>query len=185
MNKKGSLSLSINAIVIIVLALTLLGLGLTFVRSVFSDITDTSSGIQEQVKEQILEDLRTGDKKLSFPVTEMKIRSGEDKVIALGIKNIDDSDANFVIDVQIKQYTDGTNSTVDIKSLTKKRFIFDSGEQFIDAGDAQVFPIKITTDRDTTQGTYLVGIKIYTYGKTETEGNKIVYESKGFFVQVT
>ena len=174
MNKKGSLELSINAIVIIVLALTLLGLGLTFIRGVFSDITDTSSGIQDQVKEQILEDLRTGNKKLSFPVTEMKIRSGDDEIIALGIKNLEDSDDSFSINIAItKNVTDAQS-----KLLTTENFRFDPGPHAIEAGEAQVFPVKITTERGTNKGDYLFSMTI-----TDSAGE--IYEKKGFFVQIT
>ena len=38
-NKRGSLSLSMEAIVILILAVVMLGLGLTFVRTMFGDIT--------------------------------------------------------------------------------------------------------------------------------------------------
>lgn len=39
-SKKGSLSLSMEAIVILILAVVMLGLGLTFVRTMFQNITD-------------------------------------------------------------------------------------------------------------------------------------------------
>ena len=66
MMKKGSLNLSIEAIVIVVIAFVVLGLGLGFVRGQFKSITETTTSIQDQIRQQITEDLRTGDKKLSF-----------------------------------------------------------------------------------------------------------------------
>jgi len=42
-SKKASLSLSMEAIVILILAVTMLGLGLTFVRSMFSNITSKAT----------------------------------------------------------------------------------------------------------------------------------------------
>lgn len=42
-NKRGSLSLSMEAIVILILAVVMLGLGLTFVRTMFQNITDKAS----------------------------------------------------------------------------------------------------------------------------------------------
>ena len=87
--KKGALELSINAIVIIVLAMTLLGLGLGFIRSQFTSIGEIGTGVQEQIKQQILEDLRTGNKKLSFPTSEVHINRRDASVIAMGIKNLE------------------------------------------------------------------------------------------------
>lgn len=42
-NKRGSLSLSMEAIVILILAVVMLGLGLTFVRTMFTSITDRAT----------------------------------------------------------------------------------------------------------------------------------------------
>ena len=67
MKKKGSLSLSINAIIVIVIAFVFLGLGLSFIRGQIGGADDTATMVQEQIKQSITEDLRTGDKKLSFP----------------------------------------------------------------------------------------------------------------------
>jgi len=46
-SKKGSLSLSMEAIVILILAVVMLGLGLTFVRTMFQNITDKAEGAIE------------------------------------------------------------------------------------------------------------------------------------------
>ena len=86
-SKKGSLNLSIEAIVVVVIAFVVLGLGLGFVRGQFGDITKTSAGIQEQIRQKILEDLRTGDQKLSFPAQTLSIPKGEASDIAVGVKN--------------------------------------------------------------------------------------------------
>src|SRR3989344_8207323 len=100
MTKKGSLSLSIQTIVIVVIAFVVLGLGLGFVRSQFRSITETSGSVQEQIRQQILEDLRTGNKKLSFPATSLNVEKGEAQDIAIGVKNTKaNGDLNFKIEV--------------------------------------------------------------------------------------
>ena len=71
-NKSGSLEISIQAIVIVVLAMTLLGLGLGFVKGLFGDITATTTSVTAQIKERVLDDLIQGDKKISFPETEIE-----------------------------------------------------------------------------------------------------------------
>src|SRR3990167_3179602 len=100
MSRKASLELSVNAIVIIVLAMTLLGLGLGFIRSQFGEITEIGTGVQEQIKQQILEDLRTGNKKLSFPTSEVQMGRRDDTVIAMGIKNVESKSINFGIEIK-------------------------------------------------------------------------------------
>ena len=66
-NKRASLEISIQAIVIVVLAMTILGLGLGFVRGLFKNISSTTEDVTEQVRQKILDDLITGDKKFHFP----------------------------------------------------------------------------------------------------------------------
>ncbi len=85
--RKASLSLSIEAIVIIVLAMTLLGLGLGFVRSQFRQIQTIGTEVQEQVREQIISQLRTSGEKVSFPRS-ISFGRSEQKVVTLGVQNI-------------------------------------------------------------------------------------------------
>jgi len=66
LNKRASLEISIQAIVIIVLAMTLLGLGLGFIRKQFSGLQNIQEDVTEQVRQKILDDLITNDKKISF-----------------------------------------------------------------------------------------------------------------------
>lgn len=100
-SRKGSLSLSINAIVIIVLAMTLLGLGLGFIRNLFKGIGETTATVQDQVKQQIIDDLRTGDKRLSFSANKLNIQRGTDEVTAFGVKNSKNTGPlNFAIFVE-------------------------------------------------------------------------------------
>jgi len=99
LKKRASLELSINTIVIVVLALTLLGLGLAFIRNQIMNISETTGAVQEQIRQQILDDLRTGNKKLSFPTTEVKVSSDAEQIIAIGVKNTGDSPLNFSIQI--------------------------------------------------------------------------------------
>src|SRR3989344_4523024 len=96
-HKKGSLELSVNAIVIVVLAFAMLGLGLIFVRNLFSGITETTTQVQEQVKQQILDDLRTGNKPLSFPAQRLNVEIGDKKDLAFGVLNVGETALYFRI----------------------------------------------------------------------------------------
>jgi len=183
-SKKGSLSISINAIVIIVLAMTFLGLGLMFVRNMFKDIGDTTTQVQEQIKQQILDDLRTGDKKLSFPTTEVKLGSNEEAVITIGVKNTRDFNLDFKI--ELKQIISG--AAVDIDPSTAESssqgwngaFFWDSSAgQTLGVGEAQVYGIKYFAPQ--AQGTYLYKLTITAKNSAGTEEE---YVSKTFFVRV-
>ena len=106
MNKKGSLNLSIEAIVIVVIASTVRGLGLGFVKNQMDDIDKTSSSIQTQISQKILEDLREGNKKLSFPADKLSLATGEESVQAIGIKNTGDIEVYLKVQFQVKDNAD-------------------------------------------------------------------------------
>ena len=140
MNKKAALQLSINAIVIIVLAMTLLGLGLGFIRGMFSDITKTTGTVQEQVKNQILDDLRTGDKRLSFPSNRITVSSGDKEDLAIGVKNTEDQELFFSIVIE-RRLEDGSFIEVTPGTNQDGSFFWDDSSQSLEVGEARVFGI--------------------------------------------
>lgn len=176
MNKKGSLNLSIQAIVIVVIAFVVLGLGLSFVRGQFKSITETSTGVQEQIRQQILEDLRTGDKKLSFPATTLSIEKGEAQDIAIGVKNTKNSDLTFEILVEATKSQGDPSKTKDVLA-DQVAFFYDEGPFNLKTTDAEAYNIKINGIGD--KDTYLVNLRII-----DTENPEAPYAEKSFFVNI-
>jgi hypothetical protein len=202
--KKGSLELSINAIVIIVLAFVLLGLGLGFVRSQFKSMGSTTTQVQEQVKSQILEDLRTGDKKISFPSQRVTIEKGSNLDLAIGVKNTGNSELKFYLDIftaqdqtnKIKCDEDLTSvsafediptslscdaSTTASGTIEDLEFFLDSGPYTLGVADAEVYPISIKASK--TSNTYLVKVRVFA---EDADGaiEQTPYAEKTFFVQI-
>ena len=97
LNKKASLEISIQAIVIVVLAMTLLGLGLTLIRGMFKNIQSTTEDVTEQVRQRVIDDLIAGDKKVSFPKTEIYIDKGASQILTVGLRNKKDDDLFYTI----------------------------------------------------------------------------------------
>jgi len=191
-NKKASLEISIQAIVIVVLAMTLLGLGLGFIRNQFKTISETAGSVQEQVKQQILDDLRSSDKKLSFPTNEVIIGKKDSQVLAIGVKNTKSNELRFSINIKAIDRVDGSR-----KDALPDAFIYNKGSQKLDVNDARVYPIKYTAptavdtnafeiiicDCGSTAGT----ASCSGAGITACQGDSTVteYDTKTFFVTVT
>src|SRR3989338_4775987 len=165
--KKGALELSINAIVIIVLAMTVLGLGLGFIRNQFGQIGDIGTGVTEQIKQSILEDLRTGNKKLSVPTTEVQIGRRDATVLASGIKNVESKSINFVI--QLKE-VEAPEAEV-LFRYQNITFLGQAGKDpypfTLGPAEAEVYPIRIETG--TTTGTNTYEVKVV-YASEDTSG---------------
>lgn len=184
-NKKGSLNLSIQAIVIVVIAFVVLGLGLGFVRSQFADIQKTSTAVQEQISQQILEELRTGNKPLSFPASELKLDTGAESVQAIGIKNTDDEEHTFEIRFQVKEsggsFQDFENDVdLDFASKTGEAtasIIWDDEPQTLREGKTNVVPVTIKAP--SKQGTFLYKVILYNIDAEED------FATKTFFIKTT
>ena len=186
-NKKATLQLSINAIVIIVLAMTLLGLGLGFVRNMIGGLTETTSSVQEQVKQQILDDLRRGDKKLSFPSTEIRTEISGEHVFAVGIKNTGDTELKFTIEMydlatgdEVEMESDSERPTKS-ETVTDHAFFFDASTQTLQATEANVYALKYFAPAGS--GTYLYKLKVCMV-TDPASADCSEYTSKTFFVNV-
>lgn len=176
MKRKGALSLSIEAIVIVVIAFVILGLGLAFVRGSFKDITETSKGVQEQIRQQILEDLRTGDKKLSFPVTTLAVERGGSQDIAIGVKNTGNTGLNFKIVVTCQKVQSTNQPCSD--ELT---FFYDQKQFNLRETEAEAYNIKIIAEGN--KDTYLVNLEIEELDAANAPKTD-PYASKSFFVNI-
>lgn len=182
--KRGSLNLSIEAIVIVVIAFVVLGLGLGFVRSQFSQFGDTSNQVQEQIEQQILDDLRRGNQKLSFPTDELKMETSSDSVQAIGIKNTGDDPLNLKVSFSVK--TGATFTSFESEKQGKftssdgtefdSKIIWDDSTQNFNPGESRVIPVTITApDRS---GTYLYKVLII-----EDDGS--IFDERTFFIKTS
>ena len=185
--KKGDLNLSIQVIVVVVIAFVVLGLGLNFVRKSFGDFGDTFDSVNDQVKQQILDDLRTGNKKLSFPSTSINIEKGKTKEIAIGVKNTGDGDSgDLVYQLRIeklqKQGELPENTGDEATWADEVVFFFETtGTSTLGATDVRVHPIRITADPN-SGGTYL--FKLIIDYESSSPGTFESYDEKTFFVIV-
>jgi len=188
LKKRGSLNLSIEAIVIIVIAFTVLGLGLAFVKGQFKTFTGTSENVQAQISQQILDDLRSGNKKLSFPTDKLTLATSEESVQGIGIKNVGDSEVYLKVGFQVKD--NGVfvpfvaDEGLDLSNGGTALISWDSEAQYLKAGESKV--MKVTVGAPSKQGNYLYKIIV---DVSDKDGNVInpdrPYDTQSFFIKTT
>jgi hypothetical protein len=186
-DRKGSLNLSIEAIVIVVIAFVVLGLGLGFVKGQFEQITDTSSQVQEQISQQILDDLRRSNNKLSFPSNDLTYETKDETVLAVGVKNTDDQSKHFKLGFQVKdgstfvEFESGVTRDISSQSA-EAEIIWDDSWQEMGAGDTKVISFSLTAPDK--QGTYLY--KVYLMESDDGSDNtESEYDSTTFFIKTS
>lgn len=130
--KKGSLNLSINAIVVLILAITMLGLGLGFIRNMFGNTTKELGKISEDIKNQVVAQIKEGTSRLIFLKYDVSIPKGEKEELYFGVKNnieaARDELRTFVVTYGCTDAIDNDASTDDIKMDTFEEVTAGGGE---------------------------------------------------------
>ncbi|MBI2541679.1 hypothetical protein HYV80_03145 [Candidatus Woesearchaeota archaeon] len=177
-NKRASLEISIQAIVIVVLAMTLLGLGLVFIKNQFTGLGSIQEEVQEQVKQKILDDLISGDKKVSFPRTDITIDKGGALVMTIGIRNKKDNPLHYKMRFTPIQGPDGAPFSVDNPSW----FQFAQTQVYtLSAAESDVRNIRLSIPTRIPSGSYFLTFDIID-DDLPPPGN--VYAQKDFFINV-
>ncbi|MEK6828455.1 MAG: hypothetical protein AABX78_03825 [Nanoarchaeota archaeon] len=177
-NKKASLEISIQAIVIVVLAMTLLGLGLGFIRGMFKNISGATEDVTEQVRERVIGDLISGDKKISFPKTEIFVDKGGSAVLTVGIRNKKDTPLHYKMRFTPINGPDG--NIFDIANPSWFQMESYGFQQYtLPSAEAEVRNIRLQVPTSTvTSGSYYLTFDVIDDDITET------YAQKDFFIVV-
>ena len=189
-SKKASLNLSIEAIVVVVIAFTVLGLGLGFVKNQFKSFSDTSTQVSSQIKDQILESMRSSGKKLSVD-REVIMERGDSKAVNIGVVNTGISTTKFGINIipMKKQNIDGTPGVTADMGDEVTFFYNELVDKELSPTDGDVIPITITTTGGAS-GNYLYQVKVYSAVGSECDADVTAagctpYDSTTFFVKVS
>ncbi|MBI2669329.1 hypothetical protein HYX14_05805 [Candidatus Woesearchaeota archaeon] len=193
--RKGSLNLSIEAIVVVVIAFIVLGLGLGFVKGTFKDITGTSKEVQANIKEQILNDLRASNKKLSVP-GQIVLERGEEVVQGIGVMNGGTSTLIYGIKITPvkKLSTTGATTVYTKPEDVGGEIIFFYSDEInlkLSPTDANVIKITISASNQAS-GNYLYKADVWqeiTEGGCSSgsivKGACEIYDTQSFFVKVS
>ncbi len=177
-NKRASLEISIQAIVIVVLAMTLLGLGLGFIRGMFKNIQGTTEDVTDTVKQRILDDLITGDKKVSFPKTEVVIDKGGSQILTVGVRNKKNEPLDYKIKFIPISGPDGAPFSID----TPTWFQYATTQTYtLSPADSDVRNIRLSVPTTVPSGSYFLTFEITDDLLPPGEN---VYAQKDFFIVV-
>lgn len=177
-NKRASLEISIQAIVIVVLAMTLLGLGLGFIRGMFKNIGSTTEDVTEQVRQRILDDLITGDKKISFPKTDITIDKGGSTVLTVGIRNKKDTPLHYKMRFTPISGPDGAPFNIESPSW----FQFAQNQVYtLSAADSEVRNIRLSIPTRVSSGSYFLTFDVV---DDDLPPPNNIYAQKDFFIVV-
>ena len=178
LNKKASLEISIQAIVIVVLAMTLLGLGLGFIRGLFKNLSSTTEDVTEQVRQRILDDLITGDKKISFPKTDINIDKGGSTVLTVGVRNKKDTSLHYKLRFNPISDPDGALFPI----YNPSWFQFAENQVYtLAAADSEIRSIRLSIPTRVSSGSYFLTFDVLD-DDLPPPGN--VYAQKDFFIFV-
>ena len=188
-NKKADLELSIRTIVIVILAMTILGFGLTFMRSMFGNISEISGSTFDKIKDQLQKDLISGSEKLVFSQTKISVERGKSELLGWGIKNQGNAKLDYWAEfTAIKCPTGVTCLSVDDLNNHWFTFKYNPGGSNVDQrysispADQQVVRVDLSIPKGATTGLYLIDLSIF--DPTTSPPNQ-KYASTDLFLTVT
>lgn len=166
----------------------MLGLGLAFLRGTFKKTTEQFAEVGEDVKAQIVANLKNNPDKIAFDTLEITIKRGESKEVFFGIRNIFDQDQLFGLH---------PTCTSGIKGGDPKKITLETFESWTAKADSiDVLKMVITAQSDADIDSYAcelaVGALSSTATRTQTQqGTKFTfgtgeapYAIKKFFIKV-
>ncbi len=169
MNQKAALQLSVEVIILFVLGLSVLGLAVIYVVSQFSALSGSAAMIQQETKEQLLQDLRSGNERLVFPYQTLRLEKDETKDIVFGVYNPEAEKLEYEISLAVLR-KQGLETSLSKEGLN---FFYLSGLFFLQPGEAGVNVARVEAKEP---GTYLTQITILDQAGSE-------FASKTFFVE--
>ncbi|MBU0756733.1 MAG: hypothetical protein KKF44_01590 [Nanoarchaeota archaeon] len=151
--KKSSLSLSINAIVVLILAITMLGLGLGFMKNMFSNVSKNFGDVSAEVKKDMIQRIQDSGEKVVLNKYDIEMKQSSEEVIYVAINEevaAAGASSLFTMALQAAAGAGSSNAGYQVGSgsvcMTEDQVSLIGGEQKIDAGEAEVFPVYIKTD---------------------------------------
>jgi len=158
--------------------MTLLGLGLGFIRGMFKSITSTTQDVTEQVRQRVLDDLISGDKKVSFPKTEVDVDKGGSEVLTVGIRNKKDTALHYKLRFTTFSGPEGQPFSIDNPAW----FQFAQGGVYtLAAADSEVRNIRLSIPTGTSSGSYSLTFDVI---DDDLQPPNNIYAQKDFFIFV-
>jgi hypothetical protein len=172
MNRKAALELSTGFIVVAAIGIIILVSAIFFISSQFQTISGSATQIQQEIKEQLMEDLISSNEKLVLLQNNINLDYGKDENIIFGVHNNLDTELVYGINIEItqKEQAGDKDFSGDLGLLYYK------GPFFIEKGQSGINLVKIDGKK---KGVYLVKITI----KNKNDDEE-TYAQKSFFVEV-
>lgn len=183
MRRKGSLSLSVNAIVVFVLAFAMLSVGIIFTNYIKNALMEKGMGAIN------IEDLQTppsATDPLTFPTSEMTIKTNGKKSIDIGYYNTGDSEAINAKPEFLKCISEDGTPTEDKPSIA-------AIPETVEPGTATGFRANINMV-SWPKGTYICKIGVLNAGEngdgeanpdaSDTESIGYIYETSSITINV-
>jgi hypothetical protein len=159
MDKKGAVELSMTTIIIIVIGITILSLGLVWIRSVFTDVGELSSGAFEQGQTQINEIFGKSKEAVALSPSETTIEQGATKTVTLAIRNSGSEDISGVY-AEVTALKFGGEEATDLACGFDDTGTPKTNTYSLSSGESTSRGL-IVKDSGSAVGTYICAVTIY------------------------
>src|ERR1041385_3274210 len=113
MNRKG-IELSINFFVMFIITIIVFSLSIGFLFKFFRGATDLQTHVDQQIQDQILASLRSGNQLVANPFASQQVYLGKKATFGIGVRNLD-TKKQFSIAVQFSNAYDPSGKEISDK----------------------------------------------------------------------
>ena len=161
----------------VVIAVTIVIAGMSFMKGAFSNIGGAVEEVSGQVKRQIIDELISGDKKISFTKNEIIVGKGYSSILTIGIRNKKDTQLNYKM-----RFTLISGPNVDTYEGGTQWFQFAQDDVFsLPPTDSDVRNVRLNIPSNVALGSYVFLLDII---DADLSPPNNMYAQKEFFVVV-
>jgi len=155
--KKAAIGLSVNILVVVIIGLVILGMGIGLLYQFIGGAQEIKGTLDQQTELQ-LESLINQGRTVALSTNTVTIRRGEQRVIGLGILNIEDRQTLYV-EIPQGKFIDSEGTTQENVN-TESWFLYNNAGFNLNLDESVKEPISIIVPKDAVLGRYIFSVKV-------------------------
>jgi len=156
--KKAAIGLSVNILVVVIIGIVILGLGIGLLYQFIGGAQNIKSTLDQQTELQ-LEGLINQGRTVALSTNTVSMRRGEQRVIGIGILNIEDQQTLY-LEIPSGKYVSSDGDLTVENTDTKSWILYNNAGFSLELDESLKEAISIVAPKDAALGQYILSVKV-------------------------
>ncbi|SRR3989344_845108 len=180
MAKKGAIGISVEMLVVIIISLVVLSAGITLLYKFMAGAEDLRVQLDQRTTDEIQRLLIDEGKRVALPLHVTDLYPGESHIFGLGILNIDATQEDFYLNIQLDKAVDSARNDLSSQVQADKWSLYNTEKMVIPRGAHRQEPIFVTIPAATPKGTYIFNVNVF----NDADKTQQYYNTMNFIINV-